>query len=266
MKRRHVIAGVGSIGLASLAGCLGLVGLDEHEASPAGVEASAREDTGYEQTDVDDLRIEEEVGVSALSEEIVVTNYLTEHQKAVDMGPLGKQRGAEFTILSTPKVEIAGRNFNPVEDKSAAELVDLVAANYDAIDDVERVSDGEATVLEQTTTASKFTADAEFEGQSVDVNLHVTEAVETDDDLLVTIGVYPQRVESYEESNVRSLVEHVVEDAEDGNSGQDGGDEEDETDDGDGDGGDGGGNEEETDGGDGNESEDGEDDEDGIGI
>lgn len=226
MKRRHIIAGAGSIGLASLAGCLGLVGLDEHEASPAGVEPSVRDDTGYEQTGVDDLRIEEEVGVSALSETVVVTNYLTEHEKAVDMGPLGEQRGATFVILSTPKISIAGQNVNPVEDKSTAELVELVADNYDDIGDVEHVEDEEATVLEQSTTMSTFTADAEFNGSTVDVNLHVTEAVETDDDLLVTIGVYPQRVESHEESNVRSLAEHVIEDAEGDDGAQNGGDEE----------------------------------------
>ncbi|MFC4439079.1 MULTISPECIES: DUF6517 family protein [Natrialbaceae] len=260
MNRRHVIAGVGSIGLGSLAGCLGLVGLDEHEASPAGVEPSVRDDTGYEQTDVDDLRIEEEVGVSALSETVVVTNYLTEHEKAVDMGPLGEQRGATFVILSTPKISIAGQNVNPVEDKSTAELVELVADNYDDIGDVEHVEDEEATVLEQSATMSTFVADAEFNGSSVDVNLHVTEAVETDDDLLVTIGVYPQRVESQEEPNVRSLVEHVIEDAEGDDGAQNGGDQNgaDESDDEDGD-------EAESD----DEEEDGEsedDEDDGIGV
>lgn len=264
MKRRHIIAGAGSIGLASLAGCLGLVGLDEHEASPAGVEPSVRDDTGYEQTDVDDLRVEEEVGVSPLSETVVVTNYLTEHEKAVDMGPLGEQRGATFMILSTPKISIAGRNVNPIEDKSTAELVELVADNYDDIDDVEHVEDEEVTVLEQSTTMSTFTADAEFNGSSVDVNLHVTEAVETDDDLLVTIGVYPQRVESQEEPDVRSLAEHVIEDAEGDDGDRNGGDEDgaDESDDEDGDE---NADETESDDEDGdNESEDDEDD--GIGV
>lgn len=229
MKRRHVIAGVGSIGLASLAGCLSAAGLDKHEASPAGVDPAVREETGYEQTSVDDLRIEEEVGAVGYSEDVLVINYLTEHEKTVDMGPLGEQRGAVFVILSTPKIEIAGRNVNPVEDKSTAELVELVADNYDDIENVERVADDEATILEQTTTMSTFTGDAAFNGQSVDVNLHVTEAVETDDDLLVTIGVYPERAASREESNVRSLAEGVVEGAD---GVDDGGDDADESDDG----------------------------------
>lgn len=215
MKRRQLIAGTGALGLASLAGCLGLAGLDRHEASPASVEPAVREETGYEQTDIDDLGIEEEIGVSAVSEEIVVTNYLTEHEKAVDMGPLGEHRGAEFTVLSTPKVDVAGRNFNPVEDKSADELIELVANNYDGISDVEHVSDDDVTVLEQSVPMSTFTADAEFHGSDVQVTLHVTEAAETDDDLLVAIGVYPTHLESQEEPNVRSLIEGIVEDVED---------------------------------------------------
>jgi hypothetical protein len=226
MKRRQLIAGTGAFGLASLAGCLGLAGLDRHEASPASVEAAVREETGYEQTDVDDLRIEEEVGVSVVSEEIVVANYLTEHEKTVDMGPLGEHRGAEFTVLSTPKVDVAGRNFNPVEDRSAGELVELVANNYDGIGDVERVSDDDVTVLEQSVPMSTFTADAEFSGSDVQVTIHVTEAAETADDLLVAIGVYPTHLESQEEPNVRSLIEGIVEDIED-----DGGSESEEDDD-----------------------------------
>lgn len=214
MKRRHVIAGAGSIGLASLAGCLSTVGLDRHEASPAGVDRSVRDETGYEQTGVDELRVTEEVGASGLSEEITVVNYLTKHEKTVDMGPLGEQRGAVFMILSTPQIEIAGRTVNPIEEKSPNELVELVASNYGSISNTEHVSDDDVTILDQSATISTFAANAKFNGRDVDVNLHITTAVKTDDDLLVTIGVYPERAEDQEEPNIRSLAEGVVETAE----------------------------------------------------
>jgi hypothetical protein len=214
MKRRALIASAGALGLASLAGCLGLVGLDEHEASPAGVDSTAREEAGYERVGVDDLRIEEEAGASVVSETIVVTNYLTEHQRAIDMGPLGEQRGAEFTVLATPTVEIAGRNLNPVEELSAADLAELVAGNYDGINNVEREADEEVTVLEQTTSMATFAADAVFSGMSVDITLHITEAVEAGDDLLVTVAVYPTLVADEEEANVRALLDGVTEDDE----------------------------------------------------
>ncbi|MFC6716452.1 DUF6517 family protein [Natrialbaceae archaeon GCM10025810] len=218
MHRRTVLAGVGSIGLAGVAGCLGAAGLDEHEATPAGVDPDVREETGYEQIGVEELAVDEEVGPSFYSEEVTAINYLTEHEKTVDMGPLGEQRGAVFVVLTTPQVSIAGEEFNPVEEMSTEELVELVESNYDEIGNIEHEEDGDVTILEQETTQSRFTADAEFDGQDVEVYLHVTEAVETDEDLLVTIGVYPTQARSEEEENVIALMEGVVEEADESES------------------------------------------------
>lgn len=227
MKRRHVITGAGCIGLASLAGCLGAVGFDRHEASPAGVDPTVREDTGYQQTGIDEQRFVEEVGAAGYSEDVVVISYVTEHEKSVNMGPLGEQRAAMFMVLSTPQISIAGKNVNPVEDMSGAELVEMIADNYDDIDNIEHVSDEEVAVLEESTTMSTFAADAEFDGSSIDVNMHVTEAVATDEDLLVTIGIYPERIQDQEEPNIRSLLAGVVEDPEADEDEQDDGSEED---------------------------------------
>ncbi len=213
MNRRTVLAGAGSIGLASLAGCLGLAGLDSHESQPAGVDARVREETGYEQTAIETIDIEEELSLGPYSETISAANHLTEHEKAVDMGPLGRARGAMFVILTTPQVSVVGREFNPVEEMSTDELVELVADNYDGMRDVSHVDDADVTILDQETSTAKYTASAEFDGQDVDVDVHVTEAVETDDDLLVAIGVYPQRVQLQEEDNVYDLIDGIIEEA-----------------------------------------------------
>ncbi|ELZ25405.1 DUF6517 family protein [Natrinema limicola] len=210
MNRRSVLAGLGVTGLASLSGCLGLVGLDEHESSPAGVMTTAREETGYEQTAIEPLTVEREVGPT--NETVTVTNYMTTHEKAVDMGPLGRQRGAIFNVLTTPQVSILGRELNPIEEMSTQELVTLVRQNYDGIGNIEHQDDTDVTVLEQSTTQSRFTADAEFNGQDVSVNVHITEAVEANEDLLVTIGVYPEYVQRFEESNITALTEAVTTD------------------------------------------------------
>ena len=238
MNRRTVLAGVGSIGLLSIAGCLDTVGLAEHTSAAIGVESDTRSETGYDQTGVEELTIEEEVGVG-YTEEIVVRNHLTEHEKSIDMGPLGDQRGAVFIVLTTPQISIAGRQVNPVEDKSTDELVELVADNYDGIANVDHDSDEEITVLEESTTVSTFSADAEFSGQDVEVNLHVTEAVATEDDLVVCIGVYPQDLESRERENVLDLIRAISEDVDvdgeggdesedDSSDGEDAGDSDDE--------------------------------------
>ena len=210
MNRRTVLAGLGVTGLASLSGCLGLVGLDKHESSPAGVTAAAREETGYEQTAIEPLTVEREVGPT--NEAVTVTNYMTTHEKAVDMGLLGRQRGAVFNVLTTPQVSILGRELNPIEEMSTQELVTLVRQNYDGIGNIEHQADTDVTLLDQSTTQSRFTADAEFSGQDVSVNVHITEAVEANEDLLVTIGVYPEYIQRFEESNITALTEAVTTD------------------------------------------------------
>ncbi|SFB75952.1 hypothetical protein SAMN05444422_101796 [Halobiforma haloterrestris] len=211
MQRRTLIKGAGIGCLAALSGCLAAIGMDEHASSPAGVAADTRAETGYERTGVERLVVEEEVGPDAVSETVTVHNYLTELEKAVEVGPLVDQRAAVFTVLSTPQISLAGRQFNPVEEMSAAELVDLLESNYDDISDITFESEESVTVLGQSTTASRFTADAEFEGTDLEVDLHITEAVRTDDDLIVTIGVYPRELRSREEEHVRTLAENVVE-------------------------------------------------------
>ena len=90
---------------------------------------------------------------------------------------------------------------------------DLVQDNYDDLPNVSHEEDDSVTILGQATTRSRFIADAEFDGHDLEVDVHVSEAVETDDDLLVTIGVYPRQVQTEEEENVTALMEGVSEDA-----------------------------------------------------
>ena len=210
MNRRTVLAGLGATGLAGLSGCLGVVGLAEHESSPAGVEPAARSETGYEQTGIEPLSVEREFGPT--NETVTVTNYMTTHEKAVNMGQLGRQRGAVFNVLTTPQVSILGRELNPIEEMSTQELVDLVRQNYDGIENVQHESDADVTILDQSTTQSRFTADATFQGQDVPVVVHITEAVEADADLLVTVGVYPEFVQRVEEPHITTLTEAVTTD------------------------------------------------------
>jgi len=211
MRRRTLIAGGVGIAASTAAGCLSAVGMDEYEATPAGVDPAVREETGYEQTGVEEQVIERTVDVG-VSEEITVRNYLTEHEKGVDLGPLGNARAAAFTVLTSPQISIAGRGLNPIGEMPAEELVGFIEADYEGIDNVEHVEDGETTILEQTTPESLFEADAELgAGVSVDVNVHVTESVRTTADHLVTIGVYPQEVESAESDNVEAMMNGVIE-------------------------------------------------------
>ncbi|MCU4742857.1 DUF6517 family protein [Natronoglomus mannanivorans] len=226
MKRRTVIAGIGTV-LVGSAGAFYLYrdDLTEFSASPVSVAAATRDDTGYEETGVEDVVVEREFEVGGQSENVVVTNYMTEHEKAVEMPlGLGRQRGAVFIALATPQVRILDREFNPVEDMSADDLVAMVQDNYEGIENVRKEEEGTASVLDQATDQTKYAAEATFDGSSVDISLHVSEAVDSDDGLVVTIGVYPQMLESQEEEHVLELMESVVDELPDSYEG-DGGDE-----------------------------------------
>ncbi|WP_276254443.1 DUF6517 family protein [Halomontanus rarus] len=283
MKRRTVIAGVGTV-LVGSAGAFYLYrdDLTEFSASPVSVAAATRDDTGYEETGVEDVVVEREFEAAGQSETVVVTNYMTEHEKAVEMPlGLGRQRGAVFIALATPQVRILGEEFNPVEEMSTDDIVAMVQDNYEGIENVRTDEEGTASVLGQATKQTKYAAEATFDGSSVDIYLHVTQAVDSDDGLVVTIGVYPQMLESQEEENVLELMESVVDElpaSYEGEGGSDGGGDEagdgNDTDgesEGDETGGDGSGENEtdgdgtETDDG-GNESENESEDDDGIGL
>ncbi|WP_254529874.1 DUF6517 family protein [Natrinema gelatinilyticum] len=210
MNRRNALAGLGAAGLAGLSGCLGLVGMAEHKSSPAGAEASTRDETGYEQTNVKKINVERDVPGGGLTGTVSVGNHMTKHEKAVEIPLLGRQRGAVFNVLTSPKVSLLGQQLNPVKDMSTKELIGLVENNYSGIDNIQHQADAEITILDESTTQSRFTADAKFNGQSVTVDFLITKAVDAGDDLLVTIGVYPQQLRSQEEPNVTALTEAVT--------------------------------------------------------
>ena len=214
MKRRDVIAGAGGIVLASAAGCLGTIGMDEHEASPAGIDPDVREETGYEQTNIEEIVVEETFEAAGISEDITVRNYLTEHEKSISFGPVGSVRAAAFMILTSPQIAIAGQELNPIEEMSADELIGLIEADFDGMSNIQPVSDGEVTILDQETAESVFEADADFEGMTVDVYIHISESVQTANDHLVTIGVYPKQVENVERGNIETLMDSVIENVE----------------------------------------------------
>ncbi|CAI49535.1 uncharacterized protein NP_2888A [Natronomonas pharaonis DSM 2160] len=93
------------------------------------------------------------------------------------------------------------------------ELTELLEADYDDISNVEHVEDDELTILEQETTVARYEADAMFEGQELPVYIHISESVETSNDHLVTIGVYPQQVRQQEDPNIEALMTGVIEEA-----------------------------------------------------
>ncbi len=211
MKRRHVIAAVKVGAVGTLAGCLRLLedDLTRFEASPVSVSSDASEEAGYEHQQTEGLLVEREFEAAGQSESVEVINYQVEYDKGVDIGPLGRQRGAVFITLSTPKVAVLEQECNPVEDMSTSELVELVQDSYDRISNASAEETEDVTILEQETVQKRFAAEADFGGTNFDVYLHISGAVEAEDDFVIAIAVYPQLVRIEEEDNVLALMESV---------------------------------------------------------
>lgn len=215
ISNRRGLAAVAVALLLVTSGCIGFITGDEpltFSADPAAVESTAAQDAGYELNGTRPLEVNETFEVAGEERQVVATNYLTDYQKSMELGPLGETEVGQFTVVSTPAVEIAGQTLNPIGSYSNAQLVEFVQQQYSGLGDIEQVGEQNITVQGTETTVTKFAATATLQGQEVDVYLHVTK-YRDGEDFVVAIGVYPQRLDG-EEENVLSMmrsIEHPVE-------------------------------------------------------
>lgn len=217
-RRDGLRAGAAALA-ASIAGCSSIpfVGDDPLEflATRTTVPESVRQDTGYEEASVSELTIERTFEAGGQSQDVVVTNWLAEYDKAIDVSEIGpfdeRARAAVFTMLSTPQVSVLGQEFNPIEDMSSRELVEMVQERFDNLQNIEQAGTTGALVAGEETTAGEFNADAQFTGTGaqIPVVLHVTEAVAVGGDFLITIGAYPRGGGPLERDNVFTMMEQA---------------------------------------------------------
>ena len=210
-SRREFIAAVGAVaGVTSLAGCLDIIGGGPatFEASPARVGQPALDETGYSFDGLSEEVTEEEFGAGGQSRTVEVTNKFATYNRTVDLGPLGEQVGAIFAAVTTPQVTVLGREFNPVEGMSATELVTTIQGQFLGIENLQRADEHSVTIDGEQTTATRFRADAGYDGSPIKLDLHVSEAIEMGADFLVTVGVHPQLLFG-EGGRIRTLMEAV---------------------------------------------------------
>lgn len=209
MKRRAVLASVPAVLLS--AGCTDLLGDDEvvFEAETAAVSESARSETGYSETRIEEQEVRREF--EDVDQTVVAVNVAAEYARSVEvLSGLGGEL-ARFTALSTPKIDVVpGEPANPVADMSNADLAEMVQEEYDGIDDVERVDEREAELLDETVAVSVFDAEGDSGGDVVNLRLHIAQG-ESGDDFVVCVAAHPDDID--EADNVDRLlggVEHPV--------------------------------------------------------
>lgn len=196
-ETRRAVAG-STVALAlGFGGCLDVVTGEKpltFSADRATASDAAVDETGYEEKAVTDVVVTEE----RYDREIEVTNWQAQYERTAEVPMLGEKEVGVFVGFATPKVEVAGEAFNPVDDMSNRELLERVQGKYENVEVGEKVDETTLTVLETETTVDRFAGTATFSGQDVDIYFHVTQ-VEDGDDFVIPLGAYPQRLDGEEE-------------------------------------------------------------------
>lgn len=217
--RRTYLALGGGLLMASTAGCtdrIPFMGEEpmEFESSLASVPQDVLDETGYEKQQEEAIEINETFEAAGRSQEVLVTNWQAEYDKSLSMGPLDineEARAAVFTALTTPQVSVLGRSFNPVADMSSEDLAEMVQDRFDDMEGFSQVDEDSVTIAGESTTVGEFEGEADVAGigYRVDITLHIAEAVESGDDLIVGVGGYPTELQSDERENIFTLLESI---------------------------------------------------------
>ena len=201
MNRRQALLTLGSGGLTLSAGCIGVLTGSEpltFEASRATVSSAALEATGYEEDEVTSETVTRSFSAAGQTREVEVTNRIATYDRSIDFGALGSQEIAVFAVLSTPQVSVLNQTFNPVGEMSNRELLGELQSRYQGFAVGDSVGTSSASVLGETVEIEQFEATATFQGQEIDLYVHIT-TVAHEEDYVVPVAVYPRHLPDEEQ-------------------------------------------------------------------
>lgn len=208
--RRGALGLAGAVGLAGLAGCTALDvatgdGPAEFAAGTTTVNDATLSESGYELNEVTDEVISREVEVAGRTREVRVTNTIAEYDKAVEL--FGERyQAAVFAAVTTPQIKVLGRALNPIAEMSTRDRAELILSRYEGVGNLEQGSEYSTQILGSDAAVVVYTADAEIEGTGVttELELHIGEPVEADDDFVLPLAAYPAAFSDGE--NVRRMM------------------------------------------------------------
>jgi len=212
LTRRRALAAAGAVGATGLAGCTALDVATgepaEFTAGTATVADAALDDSGYELNEITEDTQTREFDVAGSTREVRVTSTIAEYDKAVEL--FGERyQAAVFAVLTTPRVEVLGRAFNPVGDLDDEERARLIVDRYESVSNLERSSEYTTDVLGTDASVVVYTGDGEISdaGVSVELEFHVAEAVEAGSDYVIPLAAYPAAFGDGE--NVRRMLNGI---------------------------------------------------------
>lgn len=230
MHRRRLLALLGGIGTASMAGCLGEDGNLEFTAAPAAIPSAA--EAGYEAEGPEAMAIDESLEIGGVERDVNVETWSVAYNNP------GNQ--SSIFLFSTPDVSFAGVSANPLARLSGADLIVRVleeglgqSQGDAAIEELEQEDELTLSVLGEDRTAPVFSGvletgsdggpqsgqgnggfDAAQDGE-VPIRLYLLSFTHTageNDDVLLSIGLHPQAVDAEAEIvSALEAIEHPVE-------------------------------------------------------
>ena len=213
MRRRSVAAGV--VGLTiGLAGCAATQ--TEFEAAPGRFSTSAVDAAGYRLVNETEAVTRRTVDLGGSQREITVRNQVTEYER--DVVVAGSERPlAGATILTTPSISVAGREFNPVGDASLDSLAGRAAGRIgdqlagDGVRDLSAVDESQTTVLGTETTLGVFEGTTQVGSATTTLRLLVCRVQHAGDFVLVGT-TYPGELSEAERPRADTLLAGVEHD------------------------------------------------------
>jgi hypothetical protein len=205
---RKLLAGTLLAVLVLTSGCLGFILGDSlaFSANKATVGNEALSNAGYEKASVEKKSVKRTFEAAGQSREVEVTNWIAQYEKSVGVAGIAEGTVSKFVVLSSPKVEVAGKTFNPLKKYSDRKLVERFVSGYANVDNPEKTGSKAVTMLGTKTEVSEFTTTAKSNGATVEVSIHVTK-VQHGDDIVVAMAVYPKKID--ESESVYRLIEGI---------------------------------------------------------
>lgn len=191
--------------LVVLAGCAG--GVTTFEADAAVVDRATAAETDYEFNGTAERTAERTYEVAGSEQEVTVINQVSTYEKSVEVPGVGSRPLAAVVVLSSPSIDLAGNEFNPLADATASDLAGMVGDRREGLTVGEKRGEATVRTLGTRTTVSRFAGTQSVGPASVDVAVHVAK-VEHEGDYVVAFGVYPTRLEDAE--TVRRMIGALV--------------------------------------------------------
>jgi hypothetical protein len=213
-NKRRALAAVALAVLMTTSGCAFLTGSGSlsFDANKAVASDAALSESGYEETRVEALNVSRNFTVAGQTREVQVTNWVSQYDREVSLGPLGDRRAAVFAALSTPAVEVAGQSFNPVAQYNDTQLIRQFQQRYGSITVGEQTNTETVQVLGEDRNVSRYDGTVRLNGQDVDVYIHIAK-FRHGGDHIVALAVYPQRLADQERGHAMTMYNGLEHDA-----------------------------------------------------